>query len=498
MPLEQTVFALRRKALRARMKEHGGGVLLLPAAEERLRNADSEYPFRQDSDFAWLCGLDEPTGCALLFSGAAPSAAFPAAPSAGSAAQARPPPAAPKPAPSPSSHQRAFAPAAAPPPPEETNSSAPAPSPATPGYVLFVRPRDPKMELWTGRRTGVEGARSVYGATEAFPEGEVEARLAPLLDGAGTLWFRFGQDAAWDARVGAALRALRGRERRGARPPVRLVDAGELVHEARLVKAPEELACLRRAAALTAEGHLAAMREGRPGRREYEVQAAIEYAFRRPGGGGPGYGTIVAAGVNATILHYRAAGEELREGELCLVDAGGEWSWYTADVTRTFPISGRFTEAQRAAYEVVLEAELAGIEATRPGATVDGIHDLVVRRLVEGMIRLGLLTGTAEERVADRSYEKYYMHRTSHWLGLDVHDVGRYRAEGEPRPLVPGMVLTMEPGLYVPADDTGAPEALRGLGLRIEDNLVVTEGGCENLTAAVPKTVEEVEAACSR
>ena len=280
------------------------------------------------------------------------------------------------------------------------------------------------MEIWTGRRAGVEGARAVYGATEAFSTADLDARLAALLDGAGTLWFRLGQDAAWDGRVGRALQSLRGRERRGALAPPRLVDAGLLLHEARLHKAPEELAALRKAAALTAEGHLAAMRLGRPGRREHELQAAIEYAFRRTGGGGPGYGTIVAAGANATVLHYRAGDTELRDGELCLVDAGGEWGWYTADVTRTFPVSGRFSDAQRAAYEVVLEAELAGIAATRPGATVDGIHDLVVRVLVEGMIRLGLLQGSADERIADKSYERYYMHRTSHWLGLDVHDVG--------------------------------------------------------------------------
>jgi Xaa-Pro aminopeptidase len=428
--------AARRQEIVARMKKEGGGVMLLPAGDEKIRNADSEFLFRQDSDFAYATGFDEPSGCALVY--------------------------------------------------------------ADGRYVLFVRPRDPEREIWTGRRAGVEGAKAVYGATEAHPVAELEAKLPALLDGAGTLWFRFGQDAAWDARVGRALCDLRARARTGVVAPQRFLDPGLVLHELRLFKSEQEIRALRKAAEITAEAHLAAMRDGQPGRREFQVQAEIEYAFRRRGGTGPGYGTIVAAGSNSTVLHYRAGDALLAEGDVCLVDAGGEYAFYTADVTRTFPVSGSFTRAQREAYEVVLAAQQEGIGAVKPGATVDGVHDLVVRRLVEGMLKLGLLQGSVDERIADKSYRKYYMHRTSHWLGMDVHDVGAYYVGGKSRTLEPGMVLTVEPGLYVAPDDASAPEALRGVGIRIEDDILVTADGHVNLTEATPKAPDEVEACCVR
>jgi Xaa-Pro aminopeptidase len=436
MTFDPMLQAARRQAIASRMKEEGGGVMLLPAAEERIRNSDSEYLFRQDSDFAYATGFDEPTGCALLF--------------------------------------------------------------ADGRLVLFVRPKDPEREIWTGRRAGVEGAKETYGASEAYPAAEVDARLPALLDGSGVLWFRLGHDSAWDARVARALCDLRGRARTGAMAPPRIVDPALVLHEMRLFKGPEEIAALRKAAEITAEGHLGAMRDGQPGRREFQVQAEIEYAFRRRGGTGPGYGTIVAGGANSTILHYRAGDTLLKEGDVCLVDAGGEYAFYTADVTRTFPVSGAYTRAQREAYEVVLAAQLEGIAAARPGATVEGVHDLVVRRLVEGMVKLGLLAGDPGERVADKSYRKYYMHRTSHWLGMDVHDAGAYYVDGKSRTLEPGMVLTVEPGLYVAADDASAPEGLRGVGIRIEDDILVTAEGNVNLTEAIPKQPGEVEACCVR
>jgi Xaa-Pro aminopeptidase len=266
-----------------------------------------------------------------------------------------------------------------------------------------------------------------------------------------------------------------------------------------LVKGPDEIARLRKAVEITAEAHLAAMRDGQAGRREYQVQSEIEYAFRRRGGSGPGYGTIVAAGPNSTILHYRAGDAELRDGQVCLVDAGGEYDLYTADVTRTFPVSGEFTPAQRDLYRLCLEVQKQGIEAVKPGIALDDIHDLTVRALVEGLVGLGLLQGPAADRIADRSYRKYYMHRTSHWLGMDVHDVGDYYdLRGRSRTLVPGMVLTVEPGIYVAEDDQAAPPEMRGVGIRIEDDVLVTESGRENLTAAVPKEIEEIEAVCTR
>ena len=436
MTFDPKLHAARREEIAARMKREGGGVMLLPAAEEKARNADSEYLFRQDSDHAYVTGFEEPTGCALLF--------------------------------------------------------------ADGRYVLFVRPKDREREIWTGRRAGLEGAKAEYGATEAYPVSDVDLRLASLLDGVGTLWFRLGADWAWDARVGRALQDLRARARAGALAPQRLLDPGLVLHEMRLFKSEAEVRALRKAAEITAEAHLSAMRDGQAGRREHQVQAEIEYAFRRRGGAGPGYGTIVAAGANSTILHYRAGDAVLRDGDVCLVDAGAEYDLYTADVTRTFPVSGEFTKAQRAAYEVVLAAQQKGIAAVRPGATVDDIHDIVVRELTEGMVRLALLEGDPAERVADESYRKYYMHRTSHWLGMDVHDVGAYHVGGKPRALEPGMVLTVEPGLYVAADDARAPEGLRGVGVRIEDDLLVAPEGHANLTEAIPKAPGEVEACCVR
>jgi len=457
MTFDPTIFAGRRARVFEELERRGGGLLLLPAASEKLRNGTSEYLFRQDSDFHWVTGLEEPDSCALL--------------------SARP-------------GERKF--------------------------VLFVRPRDKAKEIWNGVRVGVEGARDLLGADLAFTVGDLDAQLPGWLDGAATLWFRLGAEPGWDRRVIEMVAALRGEGRAGKRPPGAIVDAGAVLHELRLLKRPDELALLRAAASLTAEGHFAAMRDGSAGRREHQVQAEIEYAFRRRGAAGPGYGTIVAAGANSTILHYRAGDAVLRDGEVCLVDAGGEYGHYTADVSRTFPVSGTFSGAQRDLYQACLTAQKLAIAEVKPGATIDGIHAVTVRALTEGLVGLGLLPGPVEERIAEgdrlvklppgspeektapKGYRKYYMHRTSHWLGMDVHDVGDYVVSGASRPLVPGMVLTVEPGLYVAADDEAAPQALRGVGIRIEDDLLVTAAGCENLTVAVPKEIADVEAACSR
>jgi Xaa-Pro aminopeptidase len=438
---DSSIHAARRAAVQAAMREQGGGAMLLPAADEKTRNADNHHPFRQDSDFAWVTGFDEPEGAALVFAD---------------------------------------------------------PAQGKSGLVLFVRPKDREREIWDGLRAGVEGAVAEYGADAAHPVAEMEAKLEDYLARGGTLWYRLGFSREWDERVVRILQKLRARIRTGIRAPDPVRDPGSVLHELRLVKAPEELDRLRRAAEITAEAHMAAMRDGRPGAREYHVQSEIEYAFRRRGGNGPGYGTIVASGPNATILHYRAGNAELKAGELCLVDAGGEYDLYTADVTRTFPVSGEFSKAQRKAYDVVLAAEEAGIAAVKPGVTIDAIHDLVVRKLVEGMIAIGLLQGKPEERIADGSYKRYYMHRTSHWLGMDVHDVGPYHVDGNSRALAPGNVITVEPGLYVASDDADAPAEFRGIGIRIEDDILVTKDGHENLTAAVPKLPDEVELCCTR
>jgi Xaa-Pro aminopeptidase len=439
MTFDPAPYAARRDRVFAALEAAGGGVLVLPAAEEKLRNNDATYLFRQDSDFYGLTGFDEPQACAVLDARAG---------------------------------QRRF--------------------------VLFVRPRDKEKEIWDGLRLGVDGAKGVLGADEAYPVAEQDGRLGGFLDGARSLWFKLGADAAWDERVVRLLVELRAGVRAGKRAPGAIVEPGRILHELRLVKDAVELGLLRKAAAITAEAHMAAMRDGWAGRHEYQVQSEIEYAFRRRGGGGPGYGTIVAAGANSTILHYRAGDAVLKDGDVCLVDAGGEYGLYTADVTRTFPVSGTFTDAQAALYTVCLDVQKKAIEAVRPGATIDGIHEQVVRGLTEGLIGLGLLAGSVEERIADKAFRRYYMHRTSHWLGLDVHDVGDYQVEGSSRPLQPGMVLTIEPGLYVAADDETAPPALRGVGIRIEDDVLVTADGRENLTIGTPKEIADLEAACVR
>ena len=440
MSFDPEVYRARRARIFEAMERVGGGALLLPAADERTRNNDNVYLFRQDSDYAWAVGLDEPTGCALFLARRG--------------------------------EQK---------------------------LILFVRPRDREKEIWNGVRAGVDGARETYLAHDAYVVSEMDTRLPGLLDGAPTLWFRIGWDAAWDARLARILVELRAGARTGKRPPEAVVDSGRVLHELRLVKAPDEIALLRRAADITAEGHLAAMRDGIDGRREHQVQAEIEYAFRRRGGNGPGFDTIVAAGPSSTILHYRAGEGVLKDGEVCLVDAGGEYQWYTADVSRTFPVSGEFTSAQRDLYALCLAVQKQAIAAVRPGTTLEAIHEAVVRRITEGLIGMGLLKGTADERIEDKSFRKYYMHRTSHWLGMDVHDAGEYYAQdGKPRPLIPGMVLTVEPGIYVPVDDEAAPVGLRGVGIRIEDDVLVGEEGPVNLTEAIPKEIAEVEAACAR
>jgi len=439
MNFDPSVYLARRARIYEELERRGGGVLVLPAADEKLRNNDAEYLFRQDSDYAWAVGLDEPTGCAVFSARAG---------------------------------ERKL--------------------------TVFVRPRDKEKEIWNGRRAGVEGAKTEYLADEALLVADMDARLAVLLEGAPTLWFRLGADAAWDARVARLQNELRAGARTGKRPPEAIVDSGRVLHPLRLKKAPDELALLRKAAELTVEGHLAAMRDGRDGRREHQVQAEIEYAFLRRGSSGPGYGTIVAAGENSTVLHYRAGNGVLRDGEVCLVDAGGEYQWYTADITRTFPVSGEFTSPQRDLYALCLEAQKEAVAAVRPGTTLDAIHDGVVRRLTQGLIALGLLSGSVDDRIADKSFRKYYMHRTSHWLGMDVHDVGEYFVDGKARVLEPGMVVTVEPGLYVPQDDLGAPAGMRGVGIRIEDDVLVGAEGPVNLTEACPKEIEEIEAVCTR
>ncbi len=374
----------------------------------------------------------------------------------------------------------------------------------TPGkdkrFTLFVRPRDKEREIWEGRRAGVEGAVARHGADQAFPIAELSKRLPELLDGCDEVLLDMGDDSRLDRLVLQSISSLRQGERRGQRAPQRVVQLRTVLHEQRLIKDDEALRCLRCAVAITAEAHLLAARAARGGTREYEVEALIDYTFRRRGGH-PGYGTIVGGGANATILHYIECADELRQGDLLLIDAGCEYHGFTADVTRAYPIGpaagqpGRaaFSPTQRRVYDVVLRAQLAGIDKARPGETIETIHDRCTQVLTEGMVELGLLSGEPKALIEKGEHKKFYMHRTSHWLGMDVHDVGEYFPSGTPRRLVPGMVLTIEPGLYI-ADEEAYPAQYRGIGVRIEDDLLITEQGHEVLTRAIPKQPADLEA----
>lgn len=428
---DRAVLAARRARV---MDAMGGGVMLLPASTERVRTADLVYPFRQDSDFDYVTGFPEPDAVAVL----APGAAEP--------------------------------------------------------FALFVRPRDPDKALWVGPRAGVEGAVADYGAAVAFPIDALEKELPRWLSRTDDVHLPLNRDDGLGRRLLDAVRRAQAERPRSGTGPTTLHEAGEILHELRLHKEPAELDRLRDTIAIAAEAHREAMRTARPGMHEFEIEALINYTFRRRGAAGPAYDSIVAAGANATILHYTDNDRPLGPDELLLVDAGSERAGYCADITRTFPTARRFAPAQRDLYDAVLAAQLAAIAMVAPGATLEAIHAKAVRVLAEAMIVLGLLDGPVDAVVEQETYKRFYMHRTSHWLGRDVHDVGRYRLADAPRPLAPGMVFTVEPGLYVPAGADDLPAAFRGTGIRIEDDVLVTPTGYEVLSAAAPKHVEEIEA----
>ncbi|MED5369551.1 MAG: aminopeptidase P N-terminal domain-containing protein [Myxococcota bacterium] len=433
--LSSKIFAARRQAVLDRMQV--GQAMLLMGAHHPLRNGDAEYRFRQHSDLIYLSGWSDPEAALLLVKGA-----------------------------------------------EER-------------FVLFIQPKDPEREVWTGRRAGTEGALADFGADAAFDIAKLKAELGKRLIGVRELFYAAGHDAGHDTLVMGALAAVRRKARdAGDVLPDAFIHPGRILHELRLHKSEEEVATLRRAGEITTEAHHAAMAAATKGMPEYELEALVDYTFRRRGGNGPGYTTIVGAGDNANILHYIEGRDPMGADDLVLIDAGCELDFYTADVTRTFPVSGRFTPAQKEVYSVVLEAQYAAIEACRVGNTFNDVHQTAVRVLTQGMLDLGLLEGKLERLIQDKSYKRYYMHGTSHWLGMDVHDVGSYVADGGSRPLEPGMVLTVEPGLYIPADDEQAPRRLRGIGVRIEDDILVTSAGPDNLTEGCVKEIPDVERVC--
>jgi Xaa-Pro aminopeptidase len=426
------VFAERRRRVLEAMGPDA--VALFLGAKLATRSNDTHFPFRQDSDFWYLTGFWQPNAVAVLRTDGGPT------------------------------------------------------------FTLFVEPRVREQEIWTGIRPGVEGALRDYGADAAHPIEELPKLLPELLQRARRVYHVLGRDAATDARIVSALDEMRLRSRLGLVPPDELVDPRGLLHEMRLFKDAVELDHMRRAAEISREAHAEAARLAQAGRNERELEAVLDYTFRRRGGNGPAYGTIVGGGANATILHYVTNDQPLRDGTLVLIDAGSEYQGYASDVTRTYPVGGRFGGPARAVYEVVLSAQQAALAAGGPGRTLEDVHRAALRVLVQGMVDLGLLQGGVDDGIAREAYRPYYMHRTSHWLGLDVHDVGTYSRDGKPRPLEPGMVYTVEPGLYVAPDDERADPRFRGIGVRIEDDVLVTTDGLENLTAAIPKKPDEVEA----
>jgi Xaa-Pro aminopeptidase len=428
-------FAERRRAAIAAM---GQGVLVVFAAPTALRNNDVEHEYRQDSDFYYLTGIDEP-GCALVL-GATPEQPF----------------------------------------------------------VLFVRPRDPERETWDGERIGIEGAINRFGANGAFAIDEFESKLRELLKGKARLYYAIGRDQRSDDIVLRALAHLRERGRRGDTGPVEIVEPSTVLHELRLIKSADEVGHLRRAIDITRSGHEALFAQTRPQATENQLEGILRERFRTNGSERCAYPPIVASGRNARVLHHRRNDRVIGDGELVLVDAGAEFEYMAADITRTFPSNGRFTDLQRRAYEIVLRAQERAISEVKPGSTLEEVHQAAVIELIAGLRDLEIISGTDAEILKAESYKKYYMHRTSHWLGMDVHDVGAYFRDGKPRPLSPGMVLTVEPGLYFGPDDPAVPEGLRDVGIRIEDDILVTHSGSENLSASIPKTVREIELAMAR
>lgn len=413
-------------------------VAIIPAAHEATRSYDTEFKFRQDSDFWYLTGFPEPDAVAVI---------------------------------------------------DPSNKKAP--------YTLYVRPRDPEMETWFGRRQGIEGAVRNYGADKAFSIEKFAADLAKILNGHDRLYYRFAVDRALDLRIIDYFSGQRVRRLKTAYPPHTIIDPALLIGEMRLHKTAEEIDLMQTAATIAAEAHILAMKKVSPEMNEFQVEALMESFMRDKGASGVAYNSIIGGGGNATILHYIENNASLKDGDLLLIDAGAEYQGYASDITRTFPINGKFTAAQREVYDVVLDTQLKCIEYTKTGNTVKGRQEYSIELLTEGMKKLGLLKGKTKDLIKKKAYMKYYMHGVGHYLGLDVHDAGRYftdQTAKNSRPFAPGMVLTVEPGLYIPPDDKSAPAKYRGIGIRIEDDVLVTEDGNRNLTSAVPKDPDEIEA----
>ncbi|MEO5343989.1 MAG: aminopeptidase P N-terminal domain-containing protein [Gammaproteobacteria bacterium SHHR-1] len=424
-------YASRRRRLLQQLGKQA--LAIIPTAPTRLRNNDVEHPFRPDSDFFYLTGFTEPEAIALLLTGKRPN------------------------------------------------------------FILFCRERDPKLERWNGLRAGLEGARKLSGADQVFAIEEFEQRLPQLLEGRRRLYYAIGSHALLDRLLPQGIRRLQGKGRGGAQVPESLHNLDLPLHEMRLIKSPAEIELMRQAASISAQAHAQLMRWLRPGMMEYQLAARFEHECQQQGARRQAYPAIVAGGANACILHYTDNDCPLRAGDLVLVDAGGEYQGYAADITRTFPVNGRFSPEQRALYELVLQAQQAAIEQVRPGNPCNAPHEAAVQVLCRGLVKLGLLKGPASRQLKRGGHKRFFMHRTGHWLGLDVHDLGSYQQGDDWRCLEAGMVLTVEPALYIDADDKKVDKRWRGIGIRIEDDVLVTAEGHQILSQEAPKQVDEIE-----
>ncbi|NDD90600.1 M24 family metallopeptidase [bacterium] len=428
-------FKQRREAL---LERAPGSIFIFPANEEVLRNPDVHYGYRQESHFQYLSGFEEPEAFLVVAPAASQSAGV--------------------------KHR----------------------------MVLFVRRRDQEKEMWEGERYGTEGAKQVFGADEAYPVDEFDQRLPVLLKGADRIYYRLGLHAAMDQRVFGAIETHRRSLGRSGKALPPILDPNEILGEMRLFKSADEVELMRKACKITALAHKTAMQEVRPGMNEFEVEALVDYVFRKNGCQRVGYGSIVAGGKNATCLHYRSNNEVLQDGDLILIDAGGEYNYYTSDITRTFPVGKSFTDAQAKLYELVLGIQKSAVAMVRPGVRLPEIHKHVCETLTDGLLSMGFIQGAREEILKSAGFRRFYPHNTSHWLGMDVHDVGLYLKNGEPRVLEPGMCLTIEPGFYSQPSDTAIPAAYQKIGIRIEDDILVTASGNENLTKDAPKEISEI------
>lgn len=431
--IDSKEFARRRRDLMSMMGKKS--IAVITAAPERPRSRDTHFPYRQDSDFYYLSAFPEPEAVLVLVPGRKQGE-----------------------------------------------------------FILFCRERDREREIWDGYRAGPEGACADFGASDAFPIDDIDEILPGLLEGKERVYYAVGKDREFDQHLMGWINDIRARARAGAVPPAEFVDLDHLLHEMRLIKKPAEIKLMRKAGKISAAAHCRAMRAVRPGMMEYELQAELEHEFARSGASFPAYTSIVGGGSNACVLHYITNRDPLKDGDLVLIDAGCEYQHYAADITRTFPVNGTFSAEQKAVYDIVLEAQLAAIEALQVGSAWDKPHQVTVEIITAGLVELGLLKGKVKDLIENNAHTRFYMHRAGHWLGMDVHDVGDYKVDNHWRMLEPGMVMTVEPGIYISPNDTKVAKKWRGIGIRIEDDVLLTRKGPEVLTTGVPKTVADIEA----